>query len=155
MNDRIKFIYQSFMCRLRIQNSVPDLYMCEIFAKKYNFSTYFKQYGLIDTSKCLIFVLVSMNDRNKTSHLFFILVWYMCHSNFLTEICEILECNLVSRINWHSVIGNLLRQTSNCSRFINDGNKLIPILYFSYWNTLTLPLIHLYVWNIFRILFGA
>ena len=136
MNDRIKFIYWSFMCRLHIQNSVPDLYMCEIFAKKYNFSTYFKRNGLIDTSKCLIFVLVSMNNRNKTSHVFSILVWYMCHSDFLTKICEILDCNLVSCINWHSVIGINLKQTSNCSRFMNDGNKLIPILYFSYSNPL-------------------
>ena len=137
MNDRIKFIYGSFLCRLRIQKSVPDLYMCEIFAKKYDFRTYFKQYGLIDTSKCPIFVLVSMNDRNKSTHVFSILVWHKCHSDFLTEICEILVCNIVSLIIWQSVIGNNLRQTSNCSRFINDGNKLIPILFFSYWNPLT------------------
>ena len=136
LNDRIKLIYWSFLCRLRIQKSVPDLYMCEIFAKKYNFSTYFKRYGLMNTSKCPIFVLVSMNDSNKATHVFSILVWYMCHSNFLTEICEILDCNLVSRINWHLVIGNHLRLTSNCSRFMNDGNELIPILFVSYWNSL-------------------
>ena len=124
VDSAYKITYQTCIC-------------VEFSARKLDFRTYFICYGLIDISKCPNFVLVSMNDRNKTSHVFSILVWYMCHSNFLTEICEILECNLVSRINWHSVIGNLLRQTSNCSRFINDGNKLIPILFFSYWNPCT------------------
>ncbi len=129
-NDRIQFIYWSFMCRLCMQNSVPDLYMCEIFAKKCDFNTYFIRYNLIYLSKCSIFVLLSMNDRNKATHVVSILVWCICHSDFLTEICEILDCNLLSRSYWPLVIGNNLRQTSNCCRFMNDGIKLTPIIFF-------------------------
>ena len=81
------------MCRLCMQNSVPDLYMCEIFAKKCDFNTYFIRYDLIYLSKCSIFVLLSMNDRNKAIQVVSILVLCICHSDFLTEICEILDCN--------------------------------------------------------------
>ena len=34
-----------------------------------------------------------MNDRNKVANVFFTLVWCMCHRDFITEICEILDCN--------------------------------------------------------------
>ena len=41
----------------------------------------------------ILFVMVSMNDRNKATLVFLVLVCCMDHSNFLTEICEILVCN--------------------------------------------------------------
>ena len=48
MNDRIKFTCGSILCKLYIKNSVPDFHMCEIFAKKSNFSTYLIRYALIN-----------------------------------------------------------------------------------------------------------
>ena len=101
------------------------------------------------------FVTISMNDRNKTTHKFFFLVWCIGHSNFLTEICEILVCKLVFRINWHLVIADNLRHTRKCPKSMSDRNKLIPIKFLSNCNLLTQPLMYLYVWNIPRISFRA
>ena len=101
------------------------------------------------------FVTISMNDRNKTTHKFFFLVWCIGHSDFLTEICEILVCKLVFRINWHLVIADNLRLTRKCPKSMSDRNKLIPIKFLSNCNLLTQPLMYLYVWNIPRISFRA
>ena len=51
MNDRIEFTCGSIFCKLYIKISVPDFHMCEIFAKKSNFSNDLIQYALIDTPK--------------------------------------------------------------------------------------------------------
>ena len=51
MNDRIEFTCGSILCKLYLKISVPDFHMCEIFAKKSNFSTFLIRYASIDTTK--------------------------------------------------------------------------------------------------------